>query len=125
MRKKPIVLFFFLVVVGLIVTIGVYSMLLPKEDTSLTEEQKVMNIAVNYVEENYGTDYSIIGVDIVHYRESSPEGVDYTYPTASFRIPADYQQSGKIVLVMVDPEIGEIKKVFTQPSKSRPPSSPP
>ena len=101
-------------------------MLQPKEDNSLTDEQKVMNIAVAYVEENYGTEYNINGdVEIVHYEESSPERVDYTYPTASFRVPADYQQSGKLVFVMVDPETGEIKKVFIQPSKSLPPQSPP
>jgi len=101
---------------------------LPEEDTSLNEKQKeeVMNIGTNYVEENYGTDYVINGdVEVGHYLESRPEGdTDYTYPVASFRVPADYQQSGQLVNVMVDPETGEIMKVYTHPSKSMPPPTP-
>ena len=114
----------FVLVVGLLIIISVsFGLLSP--DNSLTDEQKVMKTAVAHIEENYGTDYSINGdVDIIHYGESGSEGVDYTYPTASFRIPADYQQSGQLVYVMVDPDTEEIMKVFTHPSKSMPPSSP-
>ncbi len=101
----------------------------PKEDTSLSEDQKeeVMNIGVAYVEENYGIDYSINGdVEVGSYTESRSEGdTVYTYPVASFRVPADYQESGLIVNVMVDLETGEVVKVITTPSKSMPPSSPP
>ena len=114
----------FVLVVGLLIIFSVSFGLL-SQDNSLTDEQKVMKTAVAHIEENYGTDYCINGdVDIVHYGESGSEGVDYTYPTASFRIPADYQQSGQLVYVMVDPDIEEIMKVFTHPSKSMPPSSP-
>ena len=101
----------------------------PKEGKALTENQKreVMNIGVNYVEENYGIDYSINGdVEFGSYTESRPEGdTIYTYPVASFRVPADYQQSGQLVNVMVDPETGEIMKVYTHPSKSMPSPTPP
>ena len=114
----------FVLVVGLLLIFSVSFGFL-SQDNSLTDEQKVMKTAVAHIEENYGTDYSINGdVDIVHYGESGSEGVDYTYPTASFRIPADYQQSGQLVYVMVDPDTEEIMKVFTHPSKSMPPSSP-
>jgi hypothetical protein len=129
MMKKRIILFLFLVSVSLLLVIGVSSMFQPKEDNNLTEDQKeeVMNIGVAYVEENYGTDYSINGdVEVSSYTESRPEGdTVYTYPVASFRVPADYQESGLIVNVMVDLETGEVVKVITTPSKSMPPSSPP
>jgi hypothetical protein len=129
MRKKRNIPFLLLVTVGLLLIIGVSSGFLPEEDTSLSEEQKeeVMNIGINYVEENYGTDYVINGdVEVGHYLESRQEGdTDYTYPVASFRVPADYQQSGQLVNVMVDPETGEIMKVYTHPSKSMPPPTPP
>ena len=115
----------FVLILSLLIIISVSFGLL-SQDNSLTDEQKVMKIAVAYVEENYGTDYVLNGgVDIVHYGESGPEGVDYTYPTASFRTPSDYNESGLLVYVMVDPETEEIMKVFTYPSKSMPPSSPP
>jgi len=129
MRKKRNILFLLLVTVGLLLIIGVSSGFLPEEDTSLSEEQKeeVMNIGINYVEEKYGTDYVINGdVEVGHYLESRQEGdTDYTYPVASFRVPADYQQSGQLVNVMVDHETGEIMKVYTHPSKSMPPPTPP
>ena len=97
------------------------------QDNSLTDEQKVMKIAVAYIEENYCTDYVLNGeVSNGSLTEAGPEGnTVYNYPTASFRIPADYQESGQLVNVMVDPNTEEIKKVVTQPSKSMPPSSPP
>jgi hypothetical protein len=92
---------------------------------SLSEEQKeeVMNIGVNYVEENYGSDYSINGD--VEVGSGGTSTTFYSYPTASFRLPADYQQSGLIVNVMVDLETGNVTKVITIPSKNMPPSSPP
>jgi uncharacterized protein (UPF0254 family) len=92
---------------------------------SLSEEQKeeVMNIGVNYVEENYGSDYSINGD--VEVGSGGTSTTFYAYPTASFRVPADYQQSGLIVNVMVDLETGNVTKVITIPSKNMPPSSPP
>jgi len=114
----------FVLILSLLIIISVSFGLLSHDD-SLTDEQKVMKIAVDYIEENYGTDYSINGVAIVHYGESRSDGVDYTYPTAIFRLPADYQQSGQLVNVMVDPDTEEIMKVFTQPSKNRPPLSSP
>jgi hypothetical protein len=129
MKKKRVILFLFLASVSLLLIIGVSSMFQPKDDSTLTEDQKeeVMNIAVAYVEENYGTDYSINGdVEVGSYTESRPEGdTVYTYPIASFRVPADYQESGLIVNVMVDLETGEVIKVITTPSKSMPPPSPP
>jgi hypothetical protein len=129
MKKKRIILFLFLLSVSLLLIVGVSSIFQPKEDNSLSDEQKekVMNIGIAYVEKNYGTDYIINGdVDLGSYTESRPEGdTVYTYPVASFRVPADYQQSGQLVNVMVDPETGEIAEVYTHPSKSMLPTSPP
>jgi hypothetical protein len=100
MMKKTsmfIVLFIFLAFISLLVIIGLSSMDQPKEDntqlTSLSENQKeeVMMLAVAYVEDNYGSDYSINGdVEIGSYG-TSRDGVltQYTYPVASFRTPAD------------------------------------
>jgi len=71
MRKKRIILFILIFVVLLHVII--LSLLLqPKKEWSLSEEQKetVMNIAIAYFEENYGTDYFINGnVTISSYAE--------------------------------------------------------
>jgi hypothetical protein len=129
MRKKRVILFLFLASVSLLLIIEVSSLFQPKEGNALTEDQKeeVMKVGENYVEENYGTDYSINGdVEFGSYTESRPEGdTVYAYPVASFRVPADYQQSGQLVNVMVDPETGEIMKVYTHPSKSTPPPTPP
>ena len=115
-----------LVSVILLVIVAV-SFALLSQDNSLTEEQKVMNMAVAYIEENYGTDYVLNGEVANHsVTEHTQEGdTVYSYPAASFRVPADYQQSGILVNVMVDPETGEIAKVYTQGSKSMPPPSPP
>jgi hypothetical protein len=92
---------------------------------SLSEEHKeeVMNIAVAYLEENYGTDYGINGD--VEVGSGGTSTTFFAYPVASFRVPADYQQSGLSVDVMVDLETGEVAKVLTLPSKSMPPPSPP
>lgn len=90
---------------------------------TLNEKQKeeVMNIAVAYIEENYGTDYSINGE--VEVGSGGTATTFYAYPVASFRVPTDYQQSGQYVDVMVDLETGEIK-VVTLPSKSIPTNLP-
>ena len=122
--KKSTSLFVF-VSVSLLVIVSVSFGVLSHYN-SLTDEQKVMKIAVAYIEENYGTDYVLNGeVSNGSLTEAGPEGnTVYNYPTASFRIPADYQESGQLVNVMVDPNTEEIKKVVTQPSKSMPPSAP-
>ena len=124
MRKKHTILF--LVSVGLLAIIGVSFMSQPQDNT-ITEEQKVMEIAVAYIEESYGYDYVLNGeVSNQSFIEHRQEGdIVYNYPTASFRIPADYPEPGQLVNVMVDPDTEEIKKVVTLPSKSMPPSSPP
>jgi hypothetical protein len=86
-------------------------MLQPQEVT-LTDEQKVMKIAVAYIEENYGTDYVVKGE--VTNRSFTEDGVwKYNYPTASFRIPADDFEAGQWIDVLVDPDTEEIVKVFT------------
>jgi hypothetical protein len=87
-----------IVSVILLVIVAV-SLSLLSQDYSLPDEQKVMNIAVAYVEENYGTDYVLNGeVSNQSFIEHRQEGdTVYNYPTASFRIPADYQQSGILV----------------------------
>jgi hypothetical protein len=123
MRKKHTILF--LVPVGLLAIIGVFFMLQPQDNT-ITDEQKVMEIAVAYIEETYGNNYILNGEVSNHsFIEHRQEGdIVYNYPTASFRIPADYQEPGQLVSVMVNPDTEEIKKVVTQPSKSMPSPSP-
>jgi len=65
-------------------------------------EQKIMKIAIDYIEENYGTDYVINGeVSNNSVTEHTQEGdVVYSYPTASFRTPSDYYESGQLVNVI-------------------------
>jgi hypothetical protein len=83
---------------------------------SLNEEQKeeVLNIATAYIEENYGTDFTIDKVR-VQSGEESIEGKNtfYAYPRARFRIPSSRSQEGIIAEVFVDLENGEITKVTT------------
>ena len=126
MRKKRIALFILAFAVLLhVVILSLLSQ--PKKELSLSEEQKetVMNVAIAYVEENYGIDYFINGnVTISTYREGGGffgETV-YTYPTASFIVPADLTQTGTIVNVLVDPDTGEIVKVWTATSHAPPPT---
>jgi hypothetical protein len=126
MRKKRIALFILAFAVLLhVVILSLLSQ--PKKELSLSEEQKetVMNVAIAYVEENYGIDYFINGnVTISTYREGGGffgETV-YTYPTASFIVPADLTQTGTIVNVLVDPDKGEIVKVWTATSHAPPPT---
>jgi hypothetical protein len=128
MRKKRIILFLFSVCVIILLIIGVSSLFQPKKEWSLSEDQKevVMSIAIAYVEENYGTDYFINGnVTISSYTEGGGlfgETV-YTYPMASFIVPADLTQTGVSVHVYVDPETGKVVKVWTAISHAPPPFS--
>jgi hypothetical protein len=126
MRKKRIALFILAFAVLLhVVILSLLSQ--PKKERSLSEEQKetVMNVAIAYVEENYGIDYFINGnVTISTYREGGGffgETV-YTYPTASFIVPADLTQTGIIVNVLVDPDKGEVVNVWTAISHAPPPT---
>jgi hypothetical protein len=128
MRKKRVIILLLLVFVILLLIIGVTSLFQPKKEWSLSEEQKetVMNIAIAYVEENYGADYLINGnVTISSYTEGSGlfgETV-YTYPMASFIVPADLTQTGVSVHVLVDPETAKVVKVWTATSHAPPPFS--
>jgi len=130
MRKKRIILVLFSVSVIALLIIGISSLFQPKKEwslSSLSEEQKeiVMNAGIAYVEENYGTDYFINGnVTISTYTEGGGlfSEIVYTYPTASFIVPADLTQTGTIVNVLVDPDKGEIVKVWTAISHAPPPT---
>lgn len=82
----------------------------------------VLVIARKYVEENYGFDYGLNdGNSRTTFSNSSGS---WTYPSASFRVPADWQKPGIMVTVMVNSETGEIFKVLTNWSKSLPPDMP-
>lgn len=126
--RKFVVFCFFVVFVIFLFTIGISVLVQPNDGTVLTEHQKetVMNIALTYVEEKYDSDYLVNGnVTISSYVESRPNGeTTYTFPVASFRVPADYNASGLIVDFMIDLETEEIVKVLTLPSKSCPPPTP-
>jgi hypothetical protein len=121
-KKKYFVISILLVSIILLVIVTVSIVGQPQEST-LTDEEKVMQIAVAYVEENYGTDYAINGgVSNGSITEHTQEGdTIYNYPTASFRIPSDYYEPGQIVNVMVEPDTEEIVKVYSTVSKGFPP----
>jgi len=130
MRKRHVIIFLLSVSVILLLIIGVTSLFQPKEEMALSEEQKeeVMSIAIAYVEENYGTDYFINGnVTIGTYTEGS--GLFgkkvYTYPMASFIVPADLTQTGTSVHVMVDLETGNVVKVWEAISHGELPTASP
>ena len=112
----------FVLIVSLLIIISV-SLGLLSHDYSLTNEEKVMKIAVAYIEDAYGDDYIINGeVSNQSHTEHGPEGdTDYNYPTASFRTPSSYHESGLLVYVMVDPTTEEIQLVYTDISRSIPP----
>lgn len=114
--------FLSLLLVLFLLVVGVSYLVHPK-DNRLSDEQKVMKIAVAYIEENYGSDYVINGEVSNHtLTESGPEGdTVYNYPTASFRIPSDYFESGQLVNIMVDLGTEEIVKVYSNPDKGFPP----
>jgi hypothetical protein len=110
--------FLSLLLVLFLLVVGVSYLVHPK-DNRLSDEQKVMKIAVAYIEENYGTDYVINGEVRNHtLTKSGPEGdTVYNYPTASFRIPSNYFESGQSVNIMVDLGTEEIVKVYSSPCK--------
>lgn len=119
-RKKHVILFLLSIFIVLLLIIGVPSLFQPKKEWFLSEEQKetVLSVGIAYVEENYGTDYFINGnVTIGTYTEGRTV---YTYPTASFIVPADLRVTGVLVHIMVDPEIGKVVKVWTTTSHAPP-----
>ena len=101
-RMKFVVAFGSLLLVLFLLVVGVSILFQPK-DILLTDEQKVMKIAVDYIEKNYGTDYVLNG------KVSSS--------SASFRIPADYFEAGQYVSLTINPDTEEIEEVFTSPAK--------
>jgi hypothetical protein len=131
MRKKRVIIFLSLALLVLLHLVILYSLFQPEKEWSLSEEQKetVMNIATDYVEENYGSDYVINGnITISSYTEGGKPLIifgrysglsgetTYTYPMVSFIVPADLTQSGISVHVLVDPEMGKVVKVWTATS---------
>jgi hypothetical protein len=120
MRKKRVILFILVFVVFLQVVI-LYILFQPKKAwslSSLSEEQreKVMSVAIAYVEENYGTDYYINGnVTISTYTEGGGfwGEIVYNYPMASFIVPANLTQTGVSIHVLVDPDMERVVKVWT------------
>jgi len=93
--------------------------------SSEKQEEDVLAIGKKYFEEKYGTDYFVNSVGPISYTETGPNGtVNYDYPAATFRVPADMQKPGLLVYVMVNPRTREIVKTFTSYSKSLPPSNP-
>jgi len=90
---------------------------------SLSEEQKeeVLNIATPYVEENYGSDFTVGEVRVQSYKESI-EGKPsfYAYPQGEFRIPSNSSVVGILAEVFVDLENGEIAKINTHHSAGNP-----
>jgi len=112
------------IAISVVVSFSLISYFLISSSTILLAgDQKIMKIAIDYVEENYGTDYVINGEVSNHSLTESRSGRDtiYNYPTASFRIPSDYYESGYVVNVMVDPDTEEIVKVVHSNSKGFPP----
>ena len=108
--KKSRSLLIFVSVSFLVITAVSFGLL--STETSLTDEQKVMKIAVAYVEENYGIDYIIIGE--VRNTSVTEGDIVYNYPTASFVIPSDHYERRMSVDIMVDPSTEEIVKVSTE-----------
>ena len=118
-RKRIVLLLSLVILVSAFLIIGVSLLTTPKQPTSSISNADVLNIGIEYVEETYGTDYARNG-DVTEITYSNGTG-NWTYPSASFRVPADLQQPGIIVNVMVNPQTGEIFKVLTNWSKSMPP----
>jgi hypothetical protein len=128
MNRKRVVFFLSLgVVVSAFLIVGFSLLSAPSQLVSPLSDEEVLAIGVKYVEETYGTDYTINGdVTETTYTEVGPAGeITFTYLAASFRVPADYQKPGTLVNILVDPETGEIVKVLTNWSKSMPPTNPP
>ena len=84
-----------------------------------------MDIVAKYAEENFGTDYSFQGnASVADWQESKGGYSSFiAYPSASFRVPSDWSESGSIHKVYVDLEKNEVVKVHSFPSKSMPPYS--
>jgi len=91
------------------------------ELATLNEKQKedTTKIAVDYIEENYGTDYLINGhAKILSWEETrSGKEIFYAYPSLSFRVPSDYSQPGILVYVYVDLNTEQVVHVFLTSSK--------
>lgn len=127
MSRKHIALLLFLgILVSAFLIGGVSLLTTPPQPTSGKQEIDVLAIGIKYVEETYGTDYAINGdVGESTYTEEGINGTfTYTYPTAFFRVPADWHKPGRTVNVMVNPETGEIVKVLTSVCKGLPPITP-
>jgi hypothetical protein len=94
---------------------------------TLSEDQKeeVMNIAVDYVEEIYGTDYIIEYVGVSSRQRGGKTSTFRAGPVAAFRIPADYSQPGMSKSFFVDLETGEVTEGHTYFSKEETPPPPP
>jgi hypothetical protein len=90
--------------------------------SSSKPEVDVFSIGKRYVEENYGADYAVNG-GVSEATFSNGTGT-WTYPSVSFRVPADWQKPGTLITVMVNPQTGEVFRVLSQWSKSMPPSTP-
>jgi len=128
MSRKSIVLFLSLgVLISAFLIVGFSLLSAPSQLASPLSDEEVLAIGIKYVEETYGTDYTINGdVGETTYTEVGPAGeITFTCPAASFRMPADYQNPGTLINVLVDSETGEIVKVLTNWSKSMPPANPP
>jgi hypothetical protein len=82
MRKKYVISVFLLLSIILLVIIAVSFIVYPPE-TTLTEEQKMMKIAIAYIEENCGNDYVVEGE--VTNRSVTEDDVVYNYPAVSLR----------------------------------------
>jgi hypothetical protein len=120
MSRKRVVLFLsFVILASVLITVGIFYLSAPKKPALYISNAEVLNIGRRYVEEKYGTDYSVNG-DVSEVTFSNGTGT-WTYPAASFRVPANWQQPGTLVNVMVNPETGEIFTVLTSFSKNMPP----
>ena len=114
-RKRFVLLLSFILLVSVLLVVS-FSLL-----RGHISDDEVLNIATKYVEEKYGTDYVRNG-NVTETTFSNNTG-SWVYPSASFRVPADWQEPGTIVTVMVNPQTGEIFQVLTNWSKSMPPTS--
>ncbi len=122
MSKKRIALLLCLVTLGsTLVIVGVHLLTMPTQPTSPISDAEVLEIGRRYVEEKYGSNYGVNGVARSTFSNGS--GI-WNDPTASFRVPADWQQPGIIVYVMVNQQTGKIVTVFTSYSKNMPAETP-
>lgn len=121
MNRKHIILFLSVaILVTVLAVVGISLLTVPKQLKQPISKEEVFDIGKRYVEETYGTDYAPNG-GVVEITFGNGTG-RWTYPGASFRVPADWQQAGTIVSIMVNPETGEIFKVLTNWSRNMPPT---